>query len=102
MHSRGNISQSTKVNTRFVLVSVILLLLFCFYGIIKSLCKVPVCTSSGACLTRAIGEVAIGQAFPEPSRFTGLGRWMNGSWQRDNQSEDNAEANQNCQVHTCS
>ncbi|CAD6226611.1 unnamed protein product [Miscanthus lutarioriparius] len=59
--------------------------------------SVPVCTSSGACLTRAIGEVAIGQAFPEPSRFTGLGRWMNGSWQRDNQSEDNAEANQNCQ-----
>jgi len=68
MHSRGNISQSTKVKTRFVLVSVILLLLFCFYGMIKSLCKVPVCTSSGACLTKAIGEVAIGQAFPQPSR----------------------------------
>ncbi|CAD6341598.1 unnamed protein product [Miscanthus lutarioriparius] len=29
---------------------------------------VPVCTSSGACLTKAIGEVAIGQAFPQPSR----------------------------------
>ena len=98
MHSRVNISRSTKFNTLVVLVSVILLLLFCFYELSNHFARSLFALPRG--LVLPIGEVAIGQAFPEPSRFTGLGRWTNGSWQRENQSEDNAEANQNCQVQT--